>query len=99
MVTELIANNSYKLLSKNSLQTILMCYYQRIHCKQYLPTIIKEIIPNNTYKLTRENSLQIIVTNFITNNTSKLLSDNLFQTILTNYYQRTHCKQCLETII
>ena len=73
IITEIIPNNSYKLLPKKSFQTVLTNLSQKSfrtmlsnYFKRFLVSIIREIIPNNSYKL---------------------LSQKQFQTILANYYQ------------
>ena len=111
IIREFIANNSYNLLSENSLQTkvkllsenlfqtILTNYYQRTHSKQYLKTIIRVLVVNSTYKLLSRNSLQSI----LTYNYQRIHCKQYLQTIIiefiANYNQITHFKQYLQTII
>ena len=62
----IIPNNSYKLLSQKSFQTMLSNYL-----KWFLVSIIREIIRNNSYKLLSQKSFKTILTKYYQRNHSK----------------------------
>ena len=49
-VTELIPNNTYKLLQEKSFKTMLTNCYKKNHYTHCLQTIIRKFIPYNAYK-------------------------------------------------
>ena len=82
IITEIIPNNSYKLLPKKSFQTILTNFYPRSHSEQCFQTI-----SNHSQYVLSEKSFQTILTNYYHRNNFKQFLQTITNEIIAKNVQ------------